>query len=400
MKVAVIGGGAAGFFSAISVKNHNPNSEVTIFEKSPKTLAKVLISGGGRCNVTNSEPSLKLFLQAYPRGNKLLRSCLNQFNNKDLINWFESKNLQLKTEPDGRVFPVTDKSETIANCLLEEADRLGISIQLSNPITKIEKKKDQFLLTAKTGIALCEKVIVASGGSPKKEGLKWLNELGHVIINPVPSLFTFNIPKDPIRNFQGLVAPNASVVIEKSKIKSEGPILITHWGLSGPAVLKLSSFCATELSQKNYEFKIHVSWLGKTENDLREYLGMLKNRYPKKQINNTFMEGLPARLGKHLIAKSGIATQKKWQDLGKKDINKLIATLGDDIYEIKGKTTFKEEFVTAGGISLKNIDFKTLQSKVVSGMYFAGEVLDIDGITGGFNFQAAWSTGYVAGKLK
>jgi len=403
MKIAVIGGGAAGFFAAISARSNYPNAEVVIFEKSQKLLAKVKVSGGGRCNVTNGCRSISELCKAYPRGGRSLKKAFHRFNTEHTWEWFESRGVALKTEPDGRVFPQSNDSQSIIDCLMTEINRLGIRIKLGTGITAIEPDGDQLLLTL-SGSSLpnaYDKVIIATGGSPKLAGFDWLKELGHHIEPPVPSLFTFNMPKHPITQLMGVVASNAGVSIQGTKLKSEGPLLVTHWGMSGPAILKLSAFGARTLSDFNYEFKAQVNWINErnTENVVQQ-LQEAAQEHPQKLLTNQRPFGLPERLWLYLLEKSELSPSKKWNELGKKGANKLTSLLTNDEYPVRGKTTFKEEFVTCGGVSLNDVDMNTMQSKVCKNLYFAGEVLDIDAITGGYNFQAAWTTGFVAGHLK
>lgn len=401
MKIAIIGGGAAGFFSALSAKAHHPSSHVTIYEKSGKLLSKVKISGGGRCNVTNAETRIGELTKAYPRGSKLLKKAFHEFSTQDTIKWFESRDVKLKAEADGRVFPVTDSSQTIIECLLREAGKSNIEILTNTPVDAITVTGECFELKGKTINTTADKVIIASGGSPKKEGLQWLANLGHAISDPVPSLFTFNMPKNDITNLMGLVCENASLSIQRTKLKSSGPLLITHWGMSGPAVLKLSAFGARELANLNYQFQAQVNWTGGlNDSEVANKLGEIIETNPHKQLGNFRPFELPDRLWQFLISKTDLPPDKKWNELGKKGLNKLTSILTNDIYSVSGKTTFKEEFVTCGGVSLSSIHSKSLESTVCSGLYFAGEILDIDGITGGYNFQAAWTTGFIAGQLR
>jgi predicted Rossmann fold flavoprotein len=412
MQIVVIGGGAAGFFAAIHAALANPKAKVIILEKTSKLLAKVRISGGGRCNVTHNCFSISEMSKYYPRGERQMKQLLHQFMTTDTIAWFESRNVRLKAEDDGRMFPVTDNSETIINCLLSESKKLGIEIRLNTDVIGIE----QVMLSEQTwtaaeqteGLTLkirnqpsihASRVIVATGGSPKESGLQWLKDLGHEIELPVPSLFTFNMPNNAIAKLMGASVPHGKVKIQVSKLEAEGAILITHWGLSGPAVLRLSAWGARELAEKEYHFKISVSWLGKYTEDQH------RNELAKKLVSNcnpsylplSSPPQLPNRLWEFLLEKMAIPFQKKWAELSKNELNRLINVLVNDEYEVSGKTTFKEEFVTCGGVSFKSIDLQTMQSKAFPHLYFAGEVLDIDGITGGFNFQAAWTTGFVAG---
>jgi predicted Rossmann fold flavoprotein len=400
--IAVIGGGAAGFFAALSVKKHHPQYRVSLFEKTDKVLAKVKISGGGRCNVTNSTKDLNSLIKAYPRGGKKLKNIFYRFTTQDTYEWFENRGVALKTEADGRVFPVSNNSQSIIDCLLSEAEKLGISIHYQTAVAHLEKNRDQWLLYFKhteSPIAF-EAVIVASGGSPKEQGFKWLKDLGHEIKTPVPSLFTFNLPKEPITELTGLVVEHAVVKIKGQGIESTGPLLITHWGFSGPAVLVASSHGARQLAETNYHFEIEVNWLNeRNTQDLFQQLQKIILQHPLKTIVNQKGFPLPQRLWQFLLEKSNLSIEKRWKELGYKNARRLIELLTHDTYKVSGKTTFKEEFVTCGGVSLESIHLKTLESKEAQGLYFAGEVLDIDGVTGGYNFQAAWSTGYIAGQL-
>ena len=401
MKVAVIGGGAAGFFAALSAKKHSPKSEVVIFEKSNKLLAKVKISGGGRCNVTHACFKASMLSKFYPRGAKQLKKSFTLFNTNHTIAWFKERGVELKKESDNRMFPVSDSSITIINCFLDEARRLGVKIDKETAVTKIVQAKNKINLTVNGFDYIYDKVIVATGGSPKLEGLNWLKSLGHTIVHPLPSLFTFNMPNEGIKILQGLSVKNAIVRIQGTKLVHDGPLLITHWGMSGPAILKTSAWGARDLANLNYEFKVLINWVGiSNEDEVRTLVNRHCYNYDKKKVENSNPFEMPSRLWKYLLEKSELEGSKINCDLSKKEKNKLINTLLNDVFEVKGKTTFKEEFVTCGGVSLNDVDMKTMQSKVVSNLYFAGEVLNIDGVTGGFNFQAAWTTGYIAGQLK
>ena len=400
MKVAVIGGGAAGFFSAISVKENHPDAEVHLLEKTNKLLSKVRISGGGRCNVTNGCKNIKELSEGYPRGSKKLKKAFKIFDNKDTWKWFEARGVSLKTEPDNRVFPVSDNSQSIIDCLQKEVNNTGIIIQEKFGVTAISPNETGIDLTINGESIYFDKVIVASGGSPKKSGLYWLENLGHKIEDPVPSLFTFNMPKESITDLMGVVASNATVNIQGTKLKSTGPLLITHWGMSGPAILKLSAHGARLLSERQYAFTAQVNWISISNNEaVAEELRNIISDHPKKYISNIRPFDLPTRLWDFILNKCEIPHEKPWGDIGKKQINKLVTHLTNDVYEVKGKTTFKEEFVTCGGVSLESIDMNTMQSRHVPNLYFCGEVMDIDGITGGYNFQAAWTTAFIAGKL-
>jgi len=396
VKIAVIGGGASGFMAAITAKQTNPNTRVTIFEKTDKVLSKVRISGGGRCNVTNATFSVSQLVKNYPRGGKQLKKSFNLFNTNHIIKWFEEKGIKLKTEADNRMFPESNTSETIVNCLVETAESLNIRISYKSKVSKLTPSKKGVELEINKELLLFDKVIVASGGSSNKEGLDWLKNLGYRIVNPVPSLFTFNLVDKSICKLMGLSLPNVTTSIQGTKLKNEGAILITHWGLSGPAILKLSAWGANELAKSSYNFSVGVNWLGINEEELRLEFDKITSSRKLVYKNNPFE--VPRRLWHFILNKLEISEDQIWGDLKKKSKNKLINTLINDKFEVKGKTTFKEEFVSCGGIDLSDVDMNTMESKLHKGIYFSGELLNIDGITGGFNFQAAWTTGYLAGK--
>jgi predicted Rossmann fold flavoprotein len=397
-KVIIIGGGAAGFFAAVNLKRMAPDVDVTILEKSNKLLAKVRISGGGRCNVTHACFDNSILVRNYPRGEKALRGAFSRFSTTDTVKWFEERGVKLKTEEDGRMFPVTDDSSSIVNCLLAEAEKLGVRVRQGVNVKKTEKKEKVFILYPEGGEPiLADHVLIATGGNPKKENYDWIRNQGSNIIDPVPSLFTFNVPGNAITELMGLSVPEARVRIANSKLESSGPLLITHWGFSGPAILRLSAWAARELSLRNYHFPVLISWLGnKKEDEIREHLVEMRKEWKLRQILTHPLYALPKRLWEYLVSSVGIGNELKWADLPNKNMNRLIEKLINDVYEVKGKTTFKEEFVTCGGVSLNEIDFRTMESRTCKGLYFAGEVLDVDGITGGFNFQAAWTTGFIA----
>ena len=402
MEIAIIGGGAAGFFAAISAKQHHPDASVTLYEKSGKLLSKVKVSGGGRCNVTHACFNVSQLARFYPRGSKQLKKAFGTFSTQDTVNWFENRGVKLKTEPDNRMFPVTDSSQTIIDCLVREAGTLGVKIKQNFQILSIRPDAGGYNLESKDGqIITAGKVIITTGGSPKPEGFEWLKQLGHTIEHPVPSLFTFNMPQEPIKKLMGLSVSHTAVRVQGTKLKEEGPLLITHWGMSGPAILKLSAYGARVLNQLDYNFKVQVNWQGNlTEAEIQQVLSEQATNYTRKKMLNANPFDIPNRLWDFLLAKIDLREDITWGELGKKGHNKLVNILINDIYEVSGKTTFKEEFVTCGGVSLQDVDFSTMQSRKMPGIYFAGEVLDIDGVTGGFNFQAAWTTGYIAGRLK
>jgi len=403
MEVAIIGGGAAGFFSAIAVKENFPNASVVIFEKSRRVLAKVKISGGGRCNVTNGETNIPELCKAYPRGGQSLKKAFRTFSTGDTIEWFAKRGVPLVTQSDNCVFPASQDSQTIIDCFLREAKRLKITIETGKgvkAINPIDQKLKIVFTNADIAPRQFHKVIVTTGGSPKREGLKWLEQLNHNIETPVPSLFTFNIPNERVTKLMGVVVDNAQVSIQGTRLKSNGPLLITHWGMSGPAILKLSSYGARLLSEKEYNFTIQVNWVNEQNYEVvANKMLSLSQENPKKIIVNIRPYGLCSRLWIYLLEKAEIPANKKWGELGKKGVNKLTNLLTNDTYLVKGKSTFRDEFVTCGGVSLLDIDFTTMQSKVCKNLYLAGEVLDIDAITGGFNLQAAWTTAFIAGKL-
>lgn len=404
MEIAVIGGGAAGFFSAIHAKENHPQAQVVIFEKAQKLLAKVKISGGGRCNVTNGCTDIAELCRAYPRGGTKLKRAFHRFHTRDTMDWFESRGVPLLIQEDGCVFPVSQNSQSIIDCLLNETKRLEIAIQPGIGVQGIRQAGEQLVLSF-TGDKLPErvfdKVIVATGGSPKRQGLTWLEELGHRIEDPVPSLFTFNMPAESVTQLMGIVVEETLVAIPGTKFRSDGPLLITHWGMSGPAILKLSAFGARALQEMGYAFSVQVNWVNEKNNEwVRNALQEIMREHSKKHLANFRAYGLPERLWLYLLEKTDLAHDHRWGDLGHKSLNKLVNVLTNDLYEVRGKTTFKEEFVTCGGVSLQDVDLHTMQSKVCKNLYFSGEVLDIDAITGGYNFQAAWTTGFIAGQLE
>jgi predicted Rossmann fold flavoprotein len=397
-KLVVIGGGAAGFFCAVNAARLNPALQVTIVEKTGKLLSKVRISGGGRCNVTHACFDIPALVKKYPRGGNFLKKTFHQFDTKECIKWFEERGVKLKTEADGRMFPATDSSQTIIECLLREANRYNVQILMNREVKQLAKENNHWRIITSDHSAIESKyVCVACGGYPKSSMFKWLTALEHSIEEPVPSLFTFNMPGNPITKLMGLSVENTRVKIVGSKLTEAGPLLITHWGLSGPVILKLSAWGARELAIKNYEFAVHVNWLsGNSEQRLREEWPTIRNEKASQKMNNRNPFNLPGRLWSYLLAESGIGEDMRWADLPGKEQNKLIKNLTAQEFEIRGKTTFKEEFVTCGGIRLNEIDAATMQSKMVPNLFFAGEIVDADGVTGGFNFQHAWTSGWIA----
>jgi len=399
-KIAIIGGGAAGFFAAISAKEHHPDAEVTIYEKSAKVLSKVKVSGGGRCNVTHACFDNKKLITFYPRGANYLRKAFEQFNTRSTIEWFQKRGVELETLPDNCIFPKSNSSQTIIDCFLKEARKLDIKQLLQTPINDIHQlSNEKFELVSTNETFIADKIIYTIGGQPKNNSLQWLAKFNHELIEPVPSLFTFNMPAEPIRDLMGIVVEETTTKIEGTKLEASGPLLITHWGMSGPSILKLSAFGARLLAERNYDFYILVNWLyNQKEPEVKKNLEETLLGHSEKKMGNLNPFGLSTRLWHFLIEKSNISVDSKWKELQGKKVNKLINTLVNDRYHVSGKTTFKEEFVTAGGVGLSDVDFNTMESRKVKGLFFAGEVLDVDGVTGGFNFQAAWSTGWIAGK--
>ena len=397
-KLIVIGGGAAGFFCAVNAARMDPNLEVIVVEKSNKLLAKVKVSGGGRCNTTHACFEISELVKKYPRGQQFLKKAFHYFNTTDTIQWFAERNVSLIKEADCRMFPATNDSQTIINCLLQEADKYGVKILLQTEIKIIEKNAALFILTTSNGKKLeAEYLCVACGGYPKSAMFDWLSALGHTIETPVPSLFTFNMPGNKISALMGLSVPMATVKIMGTKLIEKGPLLITHWGMSGPAILKLSAWGARTLADASYKFTIMVNWLSDdTEQSLRASWHNLRNELAAQKMANKNPFGMPNRLWNYLLVLSEIKEETRWGDLPSKEQNKLIKNLTAGEFIVNGKTTFKDEFVTCGGIKLSEIDPNSMQSKKIEQLYFAGEIMDIDGVTGGFNFQNAWTSGWIA----
>ncbi len=396
MDIAIIGGGASGFFCALNIAMQRPDAQITIFERTSTLLGKVRISGGGRCNVTHSLFDARDLVKKYPRGAREMLSPFIKFNPENTIEWFRQRGVTLKTEPDGRMFPVTDSSETIIDCFLREAEKLGIQILMNAGITEIKKTEHAFELYTNTQRYRCDAVVVAAGGNIAEDLKKTLLEMGHTFVPSVPSLFTFNVPKHPINSLMGVSVPMATVKIAGTKLVEEGPILITHWGFSGPAILRLSAWGARHLASVNYEFKFIINWIhGSTPDYIFQELSNYKQWHQQANILNSPID-IPKRLWKFFVNDTGIDDHTIWQAVPKHLLQKLARRVSVDEYDARGKTTYKDEFVTAGGIQLKELDFKTMESKMVPGLYFTGEIIDVDGITGGFNFQNAWTTAWLA----
>ncbi|AHM58824.1 hypothetical protein D770_02785 [Flammeovirgaceae bacterium 311] len=398
-RIVIIGGGAAGFYGALRAASLNPKAQITIFEKSTKLLSKVKVSGGGRCNVTHHCFQPAALAANYPRGQKFLKRLFQTFGAEDTCQWFEKRGLPLVAEQDGRMFPVTNSSQSVIDMFLEEAEKYKIAVVTHTSIESITKNTHgAFEINTNRKSFTADKVLIATGGAPKTESYDWITRLGHSVASPVPSLFTFNIPDRSLHELAGISVPNASVRIETTKLSYEGPLLITHWGLSGPAVLKLSAFGARWIYDQQYRFATQVRWITEEkEEGVRQHLKSYAIHNPKQQVLKHPLFELPQRLWQFLCLKAGVQQEQRWLDLSKKIQNRLLEVLYRDRYEVFGKTTFKEEFVTCGGVSLAEIEPDTMESRLLPGLFFAGEVLDIDGITGGFNFQAAWTTAWVAG---
>jgi predicted Rossmann fold flavoprotein len=391
--IIIIGGGAAGFFSAINIVERNTKLKVAILERGKEVLSKVRISGGGRCNVTHACFEPNELVKFYPRGEKELRGPFHQFCSGDTIEWFENHGVELKIEDDGRMFPVSNSSQTIIDCFQEAVKKLKIDVLTNHSVQELYKTETHWKITTTQDVFTCEKIVMATGSNPKIWEL--LQNVGHSIIEPVPSLFTFNIKDSRIKELPG-IATQVSVKVNGTKLESTGPLLITHWGMSGPAILKLSAWGARILHDKNYQFYIEVNWLNDIDiQDAELLLKDLKQEHAKKTVSKKSPLDLQNRLWESLVLASNIGNETKWADLSKNQLQNLANQLTKSTFQVNGKSTFKEEFVTAGGIDLKEINFKTMESKLHSNLYFAGEIVNIDAITGGFNFQNAWTSGYI-----
>lgn len=415
MKIAIVGAGAAGCFCAIELKRRMPSASVEVFEAGPKALAKVAITGGGRCNLTNSFEDVSSLSAAYPRGDKLMKRLFRTFDQRSAWEWFENEGVKLVLQEDHCVFPASQDAMEIVNTLLTRMRQTGVVLHTRHKVTGISLRQEggYTLLVPEPVVGpmspnsrrqdkheySADIVVVTTGGSPKLSGLGMLDGLDLEITPPVPSLFTFNLPGSPVRELMGTVVENAGASLVGTKFKATGPLLITHWGMSGPAILKLSSYAARYLAENEYSATLSVNWFGDTvEQAVRERILSLSKDNSQKLILNTHPSELPSRLWTYLISKSGIREDARWAELGSKGLNRLVNTLINDEYQIRGKSRFKEEFVTCGGVALSNINLSTLESKAHPGLYFAGEVLDVDAITGGFNLQAAWSMGYTVAR--
>ena len=405
MNVIVIGGGAAGFFGAIACSEANPHLRVTLIEAGNKPLAKVRISGGGRCNVTHHCFEPARLVENYPRGGKALRGAFSRFQPQDTVQWYQSRGVKLKTEADGRMFPITDSSATIIDCLMQSAQKAGVDLRTGVGVRKVKQLTDgegvsYFQVELKNERVLkCDRLLIATGSNPL--GYRWAKNLGHKIEPSVPSLFTFNLQDSRLQGLAGVSVGDAKLKLGtgKNKLEQTGALLITHWGISGPAVLKLSAWGARSLYGLKYNASLQINWLPKySQEELKEIFSALKQTHPQKKIVNYCPVELPKRLWQKLISYVDIKPDKVWSAISKKELNKLVTEIVQGQYEVKGKGVFKDEFVTCGGVNLKEVNFKTMESKKCPGLYFAGEILDIDGVTGGFNFQSAWTTSWLAGQ--
>lgn len=396
-KVIIIGGGAAGYFTAINAKENNPDLDITILEKGKEVLQKVKISGGGRCNVTHACFEPKELVKFYPRGEKELLGPFHQFMTGDTFEWFDDRGIPLKIESDNRVFPEANTSQAIIDCFQKNVDSLGITVLKNHGVNSIEQQEEKWLVKTKNQEFTADFVVVAAGSSKKVWDL--CKTLNHTIIEPVPSLFTFNIKDKRIIDLGGIAVPNAEVKLAGTNFENSGPLLITHWGLSGPAILKLSAFGARILADKNYQYNVIVNWLGQDFDLVLEELLQLKKSQPKKQVHlKSPFTDIPRRLWERFVAAAEIKTNQNWGDLSSKHLNNLATQLTKGLFNANGRTTFKDEFVTAGGVDLKEINFKRFESKKHKNLFFVGEVLNIDAVTGGFNFQNAWTGGFICAK--
>ena len=396
-KVIIIGGGAAGYFTAINAKELNPELNITILEKGKEVLQKVKISGGGRCNVTHACFDPKELTKFYPRGEKELLGPFHQFMTGDTFEWFENRGVPLKIEEDNRVFPEANTSQAIIDCFQDAVDNLGITVLKNHGVNSISQQNEKWIINTKNQNFEADFVVVAAGSSKKVWDL--CKTLDHTIIEPVPSLFTFNIKDKRIIDLGGISVPNAEVTLVGTNLENSGPLLITHWGLSGPAILKLSAFGARILADKNYQYNVLVNWLGQDTDSVFDELQQLKKSQAKKQVNlKSPFSDIPRRLWERLVAASEIKNNQNWADVSNKQLQSLANQLTKGLFNANGRTTFKEEFVTAGGIDLKEINFKRFESKKHKNLFFVGEVLNIDAVTGGFNFQNAWTGGYICAK--
>jgi predicted Rossmann fold flavoprotein len=397
-KIAIVGGGAAGFFAAIACARANPANEVSIYERGSEFLTKVRISGGGRCNVTHACFDARAMSERYPRGERALISPLHRFSPAETIAWFEERGVRLKTEPDGRIFPVTDSSQTIIDCLLNEARGAGVRLFPRRGVDAV-RRDDQFELSLSGAKTIeCDRLLLATGGTRSRSGELLAQSLGHTLVPAVPSLFSFHVMDSWLRALPGVSVQNVEASVAGSRLHERGALLITHQGVSGPVILRLSAWGARILHDMDYKFRLQLNWLPDFTNmKIREHLRSMRETNPNRRVINSPIARLPSSLWEHLVTVAGITRETRWTTLAREDANRLASLLAKTELEIHGKSMNKDEFVTCGGVKLNEVNFKTMESRIVPGLYFAGELLDIDGITGGFNFQAAWATGWIAG---
>lgn len=395
--LVIVGGGAAGFFCAVNAAAQDRSLSVIILEKSSKLLSKVRISGGGRCNLTHACFKIPALAAHYPRGDQFVKKTFGYFNPSDTIKWFEKRGVMLKTEADGRMFPVSNDSNSIVQCLLDEASRYGVIIRTNQEVLSVAKHTGRWMVKTSSDQLVADVVCIAAGGYTKLAQFEWLKALGHSIEKPVPSLFTFNLPGHSLRNLMGVVVNPVQVKIAGTRLQEKGPVLLTHWGLSGPAILRLSAWGARELAEREWQFTVIMNWVPSYhEQGLLEFIRQFRNEKGSLKLQNRNPFLLPQRFWEYLLAEAGADLEGRWGELPAREQNKLVKLLSAMELNVKGKTTFKEEFVTAGGISLSEINPATMESRLHQGLYFAGEVLNVDGITGGFNFQHAWTSGWLA----
>ncbi len=394
----VIGGGAAGIFCAANAAEMNTNLKVTVLEKSNRLLSKVKISGGGRCNITHACFDIDQMSLSYPRGRHFVKKLFHRFFTNDTIKWFERRGVKLKSESDGRMFPVSGTSQTVIDCFLQELNKNSVQVLLQKQVTGIQQEANRFCIRLSDGSLLySDYVCIAIGGFQSEKMVQWLKDTGHKLVPPVPSLFTFHLPGHPIAKLTGISITNVTLRIPGTRFEEHGSLLITHWGLSGPAVLKLSAFAARELASANWQFDLRINWIpGLHEQKLRDALHQRRTETAAQRVFGKSLAAIPARLWDFLCAASGVQPVCRWADLPSSSFNKMVKNICAYECRVQGKSSFKDEFVTAGGIALNEVDPTSMMSKRVTGLFFAGEVLDVDGITGGYNFQHAWSSGYVA----
>jgi predicted Rossmann fold flavoprotein len=399
-RIAIVGGGAAGFFAAITCARANPANEVSIYERGPEFLTKVRISGGGRCNVTHACFDARAMSERYPRGERALISPLHRFSPAETAAWFEERGVRLKTESDGRMFPVTDSSQTIIDCLVNEARTAGVRLFTRRGVDGARRRDDRFELSLSAGkIAECDRLLLATGGTRSRSGELLAESLGHTLLPAVPSLFSFHVANSWIRALPGVSVQDVVVSVAGTRLRERGALLVTHQGVSGPAILRLSAWGARVFHEFDYKFKLHLNWLPNLNaGKIGDHLRAMRESNPNRRVSNSPVAPLPARLWEQLVKAAGIASDIRWTTLPRPDANRLASLLVETQVEVHGKSLNKDEFVTCGGVKLSEVDFKTMESRIVPRLYFAGELLDIDGITGGFNFQSAWTTGWIAGK--